>query len=132
VTVSNHFANGVADNTIEPRLSIIDKIKDADGVICLNEATTLDMLQVLRQNNLAGKIKFIGFDSSAPLVEALKNREINALIAQDPAQMGYRCVKTMVDYIRGKNISSLNEINVRVITVNNINDPEIQKILSLQ
>jgi ribose transport system substrate-binding protein len=132
VTVSNHFANGVADNTIKPRLSIIDKIKDADGVICLNEATTMDMLQVLQQNNIAGKIKFIGFDSSAPLVEALKNREINALIAQDPAQMGYRCVKTMVDYIRGKKISSINEISVRVITLENLNDPEIKKILTLQ
>ena len=65
--------------------------------------------------NLTGKVKFIGFDTPIPAIEALKNGEISALIAQDPARMGYLSIKTIVDYIRGKKVSTKIDIDVRVI-----------------
>ena len=38
------------------------------------------MLLALRQAGLAGKARFVGFDASPPLVEALRKGEIGALI----------------------------------------------------
>ena len=37
---------------------------------------------------------FVGFDSSTKLVEALRNRQLNALVLQNPCAMGYLGVKT--------------------------------------
>jgi ribose transport system substrate-binding protein len=70
-------------------MQMIDTLKQADGVFCPNESSTLGMLQALKQNNLAGKVKFVGFDSSPAEVEALKADQIHALIAQNPTKMGY-------------------------------------------
>ncbi len=56
-------------------LNLLDKIRQADGIFCPNESSTLGMLNVLEQNNLAGKIHFVGFDATPPLMEALKKGE---------------------------------------------------------
>ena len=73
--------------------AMLDKLKDADGIFCSNEPSTLDMLLALKQNNLAGRKKFVGFDVSPGLVEGLKRGEIQALVAQNPKKMGYEAVQ---------------------------------------
>ena len=47
------------------------------------------MLRALEDGKLAGKVKFVGFDARPKLVDALTAGEINALVVQDPMNMGY-------------------------------------------
>jgi len=75
---------------------MLDKVKEADGIFCSNEPTTFGMLLALRQNNLAGSKKFVGFDTSPALVEGLKRGEIQALVAQNPKKMGREAVQALV------------------------------------
>ena len=127
----NLFVSGTAEETMDESMKIADKLKEADGIFCSYEQSTMGMLFALRNINLAGKIKFVGFDTPAPAVEALKKGEINALVTQDPARMGFYCVKTIVDYIHGKKVPPKIDIDVRVVTRENMNDPDIQKLISL-
>jgi ribose transport system substrate-binding protein len=112
-------------------MKINDKLKDADGIFCSYEQSTVGMLFALRKLNLAGKIKFIGFDTPAPAIEALKKGEISALVAQDPARMGFLGVKTIVDHIRGKKVPLRIDTDVHLILRENLNYPDIQKLLAL-
>jgi len=131
VIEKNHFVSGTAEEAAAECMKMADKLNEADGVFCSYEQSTIGMCLALRNLNLAGKVKFIGFDTPALALEALKKSEISALVAQDPAQMGFLCVKTLVDYIHGKKIPSKVNIDVRVITRENLNDPDIQKLLAL-
>ena len=54
------------------------------------------MLRVLEDNGWAGKVKFVGFDASDTLVKGLGDGHIDGLVLQDPVNMGYLGVKTMV------------------------------------
>ncbi len=112
-------------------MGLISQLKEGDGIFCSNELSTMGILLVLRDAKLTGKIKFIGFDATLPLIEALKNKEISALVAQDPSRMGYQCVKTMIDYIHGKKISTKIDIGVHLVTLENVNDPEIKNLYSM-
>jgi ribose transport system substrate-binding protein len=47
------------------------------------------------------KIKLVGFDSGEPLMEAVADGTIDALILQDPYRMGYLGVWTTVQYLKG-------------------------------
>jgi ribose transport system substrate-binding protein len=127
----NLFVSGTAEETMSKCLKIADKLKEADGIFCSYEQSTMGMLFALRSINLVGKVKFIGFDTPTPAVEALKKGEISALVTQDPTRMGFYSVKTIVDYIRGKKVSAKIDIDVRVITNENLNDPDIQKLIAL-
>lgn len=101
-----------------------------DGLFCPNESTTFGMLRALQDNSFAGKVKFVGFDSSQMLVKALKDGHINALILQDPMNMGYLGVKTMVQHLRGQPIEKLIDTGSAVATAENMNDPQIDKLLN--
>ena len=131
IIVKDHYAGGTTDEARKASMSIVSQLKEADGIFCPNEQSTMGMLLALRDANLAGKVKFVGFDTPTPVVEALKKGEVNAVIAQDPSRMGYLSVKTIVDYIRGKKIDQMTDIGVSVITRDNLNDAKVQKLLSM-
>jgi len=125
------YVSGSAEETMNECMKIADKLSNADGIFCSYEQSTMGMLLALRTLNLTGKVKFIGFDAPTSALEALKKGEISALITQDPARMGYLCVKAIVDYIRGKKVLSKIDVDVCVITRDNLNDPDIQKVIAL-
>jgi len=132
MVVDNRYAGATAGEAKTAAMNIIDKLKEADGVFAPNESSTFGMLLALRQNNLAGKIKFVGFDTSPPLLEALQKGEIDGLVAQDPTKMGYEGVKALVNSIRGKQVPKTVDTGVRLITRENLNSPEIKKLLGPQ
>lgn len=127
--VDNRYGGATASEAQTTALNIIDQIREADGIFCSNESLTFGMLLALRQNNLVGKAKFVGFDASGPLVEALKKGEIQALVAQNPTKMGYEAVKTMVATLHGEKVPANVDSGVALITPDNVDTPEIQALL---
>ena len=130
VVVKDRYAGGTVDEAVKVSTSLISQLKEIDGIFCPNERSTMGMLLAFRNANVSGKV-FIGFDASATSIEAIKKGEISALIAQDPSRIGFVSVKTIVDYIHGKKISPRIDIDIQVITPENVNDPEIKKLYSL-
>lgn len=129
VTVNNRYAGATAGEGKTSSMNIIDKVREANGVFCSNESSTFGMLLALRQSNLAGKVRFVGFDTSPPLIEALRNGEIDALVAQDPTRMGYEGVKTAVRSIRGESVPKVLDTGVKLITRSNLDAPDIKALI---
>jgi ribose transport system substrate-binding protein len=129
VTVKNRYAGATAGEAKTASMNIIDKVREADGVFCPNESSTFGMLLAMRQSGLAGKVRFVGFDTSPPLIEGLRKGDIDALVAQDPTRMGYEGVKAVVRGIRGEDVPKIIDTGVRLITMKNIDTPEIQSLL---
>jgi ribose transport system substrate-binding protein len=100
-----------------------------DGIFCPNLTTTYGMLVVLQDMKVAGKVKFVGFDSSPELVAALKSGEINALVVQNPINMGYLGLKTAVEAATGKTPARTVDTGVTLVTKGNMNDPAAQEVL---
>jgi ribose transport system substrate-binding protein len=132
VTVKDRYGNPTAAEAQTTAMNIIDQIKEADGIFCPNESTTFGMLLALRQNNLAGKKNFVGFDTSKELMEALQKGEINALVAQDPKKMGYEGVKTCVAAIKGEKVEPNIDSGCALITKEKLDDPAIKKMLQVE
>jgi ribose transport system substrate-binding protein len=127
--VQNRYGGATADSAAKAALNMIDQIKQADGIFTPNESTTNGMLAALQTAGLAGQKKFVGFDATSQLVKSLENGEVQALIAQNPYKMGYECVKTLADSIRGKAVDQRVDTGVFLITKENLNDPPIQELL---
>lgn len=103
---------------------------DVDAIFGPNESSTFGALLALQARNMAGKKTFVGFDSSDELVEAMGNNEIHALVLQDPFKMGYESVKAVVDHLNGEPVEKRIDTGVYVATPENMNEPEIQRLLS--
>ena len=102
---------------------------DVDGVFCPNESTTFGMLLALQKAKLAGKIRFIGFDASDKLVQGVKAGQIDALVLQDPFNMGYTAVKTQVSHIRGSQVEKRIDTGATLVDKANMQKPEIARLL---
>ena len=87
------------------------------------------MLRALQDGGLAGKVKYVGFDSSERLVQGLENGEIHGLVLQDPINMGYLGVKTVVEHLTGKIVPKRIDTGSAVATPENMNDPKIRNLL---
>lgn len=127
----NRYAGATMGEAKTAAMNMLDKLREANGIFCPNESSTFGMLLALRQSGIIGKVKFVGFDTSPPLIEALRKGEIDALVAQDPQKMGYLGVKTCVDHIRGKKVETSVDTGVALVTRDNLDDPAIKKILQL-
>jgi ribose transport system substrate-binding protein len=102
---------------------------DVAGIFTPNESTTLAMLRVLQDNGWAGKVKFVGFDASDTLVKGLADAHIDGLVLQDPVNMGYLGVKTIVSHIHGTPVEKRIDTGVRLVTREHMNDPEAKELL---
>lgn len=103
---------------------------DIAAVFCPNESTTFGMMLALKARGLAGKVTFIGFDSSPELVEAMGKDEIQGLVVQNPIRMGYLAVKAAADALAGKPVEPRIDTGVVLITKENMNAPESKELLS--
>jgi ribose transport system substrate-binding protein len=101
-----------------------------DGIFCPNEFTTFAMLRALQDGQLAGRVKFVGFDSSDMLVSAMAKGELAGLVLQDPINMGYLGVKTMVRHLRGETVERRIDTGSAVATPDTMTDPEVSGLLN--
>ena len=134
VVSSNQYGGATTDSASSASENLLSAKSAADGgvngVFCPNESTTFGMLLALERVNLAGKMKFIGFDSSSKLVDALAAGKIDGLVLQNPMNMGYLAVKTMASLLRGEKVESRIDTGAQLITKDNMNEPAQKALLS--
>ena len=127
--VDNQYAGATAGEAIQKSQELLDELRRCDGVFCPNESATYGMLVTLRKHNLAGRLKFVGFDTSAELIEALKKDELQGLVVQNPFRMGYEGVRTVLKVIQGMEVPPRIDTGVELVTGENLNDPAIRQLV---
>lgn len=134
VVSANQYGGATTESAYKASENLLAPFKkegglSIDGIFCPNESTTFGMLRALQDAGLAGKVKFVGFDSSEKLVKALADDQIHGLVLQDPMNMGYLGVKTVVEFLRGGAIEKLRDTGSTVATRENMNDPAVAVLL---
>lgn len=102
---------------------------DLAGIFAANESGAVGAIQALEVSGRVGKVKLVAFDASDRQIEALKSGAVQALVVQNPFEMGYQGVKAAVDHIEGREPSKRIDTGVTVVTADNLNEPAVQKLL---
>jgi ribose transport system substrate-binding protein len=127
---TNQYAGVTAETAQKKADQLLTKYKDLDGIFCPNESTTRGMLRAIETGGLAGKVKFVGFDASESLVQALREGTIDGLSVQNPFNMGYLGVQTAVFAIRNEPVEKRIDTGVVMITPENVDEPKYAEVLS--
>lgn len=104
---------------------------DLKGIFAANEAGTIGVVQGLKSKNKVGQVKVVGFDAAPNEILALNDKTLDALIVQDPFKMGYLGVKTALQALKGETVEKRIDTGVYVVTRENIDSPELKKLLGL-
>lgn len=93
------------------------------------EPATVGAAQALKARSLAGKVRLVGFDSSDTIEEDLKAGVIDALVVQDPFNIGYTAVQTIVARLNGETPPKRIDSPAYVVTAADLADPAIDRVL---
>jgi ribose transport system substrate-binding protein len=135
VVSSNQYAGPTTETAQTASENLLQRYRNADGSLSLqgiytpNESSTFGMLRVLQDNQWAGKVRFVGFDASPKLVEGLQKGEIDGLVLQNPRNMGYLGVKTLVASLKGEKVERRIDTGATLVTGKNMSDPDVAKLL---
>ena len=103
---------------------------DLQGIFTPNESSTIGMLLALQDMGKAGKVKFVGFDASQILVDAMRAHQLDGIAVQNPMRMGYLGVKTMVAYLHKQPLEKKIDTGVTLVTPENLDLPETKDIVN--
>ena len=126
----NQYGGITSESAYRTTENLLNRFGDeVDAIFTPNESTTFGCLRAVQDAGLAGKIVFVGFDSSEKLIEALEKRELLGLVVQNPFGMGYYGVKNAVAILRGGPFESTVDTGVTLVTPDNMHEPSIEKLL---
>jgi ribose transport system substrate-binding protein len=100
------------------------------GIFTPNESSSMGMLLALQDEGRAGKLPFVGFDASPAFVEAMRKGQMHGIVLQNPLNMGYLAVKTMVEHLEGKPVPKVVDTGVELVTPENLDAPRSQELLN--
>jgi ribose transport system substrate-binding protein len=137
IVSSEQYAGATASQAQDTATNLITRLAEGDGlsvqgIYTSNQTSTYGMLQALRGKNLAGKVKFVGFDCDHTFIDALKKGEMQGSVLQDPLNMGYLSVKAAVAKLKGEKVEAVIDTGATLITPSNLEDPKISALIKTQ
>ena len=127
--VQGQYAGSTTETAYQLAENLINRFPGVEGIFCPNESSTFGTLRALQEAGMAGKIIFIGFDSSPKLVQGLRDGHIQGLVLQDPVKMGYLGVQQMVSHLRDQPIEKRIDTGVYMVSKENMEEPQMRSLL---
>src|SRR5213082_3061673 len=114
---SDQYAGATRDTAKRASENLLNRFgDDVQGIFCPNESTTAGMLSALQDIGKAGKVMFVGFDTSQTFVDAMRAKQLQGIVVQNPFNMGYLGVRTIVEQLQGKPVEKRIDTGVTMIT----------------
>jgi ribose transport system substrate-binding protein len=143
---NDQYAGATKDAALAKALPLLNSYRDQgiDGIFAPNESSAAGMLQSLRTQDLNKKVRFVGFDSSGPLLTALEDGDIDGLVVQDPYKMGYLGVWTLVQHLEGYDVAPdgektqstgehlITKANLKEKSTRELFEPELQQMRTIK
>src|SRR5436305_12020196 len=127
---SDQYAGATRDTAKRASENLLNRFgDDVQGIFCPNESTTAGMLSALQDIGKAGKVMFVGFDTSQTFVDAMRAKQLQGIVVQNPFNMGYLGVRTMVEQLQGKRAAKRIDTGGMMITPDNLEAAETQTLL---
>lgn len=127
--LNTQYSDGDISKALAITQDIIVANPDLKGVFATNEGSARGVARAIEEKKMQGKIALVGYDASEDQIRHIKNGTMNGTVVQDPFNMGYLSVKTIVDILAGKKVSPRIDTGATYVSLKNLKEPKIQKLL---
>lgn len=103
--------------------------RDLGGVFAAETNNTEGALTGVREAKRQGKVHIVGYDSSDPIVAALRAGKLDGAVVQYPYGEGQTGLQAAVDAIDGKKVPRTQGAPFVVATPDNVDSPKVKKFL---
>jgi ribose transport system substrate-binding protein len=118
--IDEQYTLGTVEDARQKTLDMLVRNKNVVGVFAVNQPSSVGAYKALQTQVSAEQIKMIGFDSDPILLEGVAEGGVEALIVQNPFEIGYQGVKAAVSAIDGKMVPKTIPIPSMIVDKNNL------------
>lgn len=130
IVSSDQYAGATRETAKRASENLLNRFGgNLQGIFTPNESSTIGMLLALQDIGKAGTVKFVGFDASAILLDAMKAHQLDGIVVQNPMRMGYLGLMTMVDHLRGQAVPRRIDTGVTLVTPENMDEPAMRQLV---
>jgi ribose transport system substrate-binding protein len=115
-------AREIVERLVSPEIGV-------DGIIALNETSTVGVSRAIADMGLQGEVRVVGFDASTEEVSFLEQGVVQALVVQKPFNMGYLSLETLARRIRGEPVDERVDTGSVVVRATNMYDEDVQRLI---
>jgi len=128
--VGVEYCLDVQETAVAQVSAALQKNSDLGGVFGVNVFSAQGAYQAVVNAGLEGAVKIASWDATEILIEALKRKELDLVLAQMPGEMGSLCVEWGFKYLtEGAELPKKVIPGFFVFTQENVNDPDAQKYI---
>ncbi len=125
------FASSEKDTEEDKVRLLLTKYPNTKVIFASATRGTLAVIKVIREKELVGKVKVVGFGLYLPAEAsaAMEDGILAGWVAQQPKDLGYKGVETAVALLQGKSVPAVVHPDYLVLTKENFRDPKVQAAL---
>lgn len=115
----------------EKTLTLLQEHPEINTLVAFNEPTSVGAAQAIRELELGGIVRLVGFDSNVETIDMMQSGEVTALIVQNPYAMGYLGIETAYGALNGQSYdqTALIDTSTTIVTKENMFAIENQKAM---
>lgn len=125
------FNNDDATRAAEITSAVLAGNPDLAGIFATNLFSAEGAATALREAGAEEQVQLVGFDASPGQVGQLEEGLVQALVAQNPREIGVQGVQTAVASLRGEDFEEQITTPLTVVTQENLDDPAVRDTLYL-
>ncbi len=128
--VGMDYCMDVQQKAMEQTTAALQKDPDIVGIFGVNVFSAQGSAQAVKNAGLAGAVKIASWDATETLINALKDGDIDLVLAQKPAEIGSLGVEAGFKYLTQKVAPPKKIIpGFEFFTQSNVNDPDMQQFV---
>jgi len=125
------YNNDDATKSAQITSAVLAANPELAGIFATNLFSAEGAATAIRDAGAQEQVQVVGFDASPGQVEQLEEGLVQALVAQNPREIGFQGVQTAVASLRGEDFEEQITTPLTAVTTENLEDPEVQDTLYL-
>lgn len=125
--VATQYSQADIAKAMQVTENILTANPELEGIFAANLPGGIGAARAIKSRG--SDVKLVSFDAGDTQIQLLKEGSIDALIVQQPFQMGYQGVKYALQAINGEEIPEAVDTGAVVATKDNMDDHEVHKVL---
>lgn len=127
------YAAAEAGGELQKAELVLTQYPATKAILASSTPGTLAMLKTLRDKNLAGSVKLVGFgfNLNPEVAAAIESGALSGWIAQLPQEIGDKGITAALRLLKGETMPAVIYTDFIVITKENLHDPKVEALLKL-
>lgn len=120
--VAEQYCLGTVEDARQRTTDMLARFGDVDGIFAVNHPASVGAFKALQTSGRAKVIKYVGFDSDPVLLDGIERGEVEALVVQNPFEIGFRGVKLAIAKLSGEEVAKENNVPSMMVDSSNLEE----------